>query len=98
MLLALGVVIGIEKDGMGDALTEWLRARATAVIAILPPAAAVVSLQRGIFRRRVETKSNEAEARVAARLRGALPLRLARLVRSFDAAHGLGRAAGRRPP
>ena len=51
------IVIGIKKMlTTTDALTEWQLAMATAVLAMLPPVAVVVFMQRLFVRGLVETE------------------------------------------
>jgi sn-glycerol 3-phosphate transport system permease protein len=51
------IVIGIKKIiDVHDALTEWSVAMATAVLAMLPPVAIVVLLQRLFVKGLIETE------------------------------------------
>lgn len=51
------IVVGIKKMiGSGDALTDWNIVMATAVLALLPPVAVVVAMQRWFVRGLIETE------------------------------------------
>jgi sn-glycerol 3-phosphate transport system permease protein len=51
------IVIGITKMiGMGDAQTDWNLIMATAVLAMLPPVAIVILMQRWFVKGLVETE------------------------------------------
>ena len=51
------IVIGIKRQiNTGDALTEWHLVRATAMLALLPPALVVVLMQRWFVKGLVETE------------------------------------------
>jgi sn-glycerol 3-phosphate transport system permease protein len=51
------IVIGIKKMiGTGDALTEWHLVMATTVLAVLPPALVVITMQRWFVKGLVETE------------------------------------------
>jgi sn-glycerol 3-phosphate transport system permease protein len=51
------IVVGIKKMiGSGDALTDWNIVMATAILALLPPVAVVVLMQRWFVRGLIETE------------------------------------------